>query len=140
MGTGYEPQPSMRRRVIDTSVVAAIVFDDASGDLQRLSLESRDFVAPSIIRYEFLNVCIKKHRLGKIDGARALDAWREFEEMEISTEYVSFPETLAIATRYRLSGYDAAYLWFAMSQNLELVTLDEQLAKAWRKAVEGLVS
>ena len=138
MGSGSNFQLPIRRRVIDTSVAAAIIFGDAAKDLQEVEIDRRDFVAPSIIRYEFLNVCVKKHRSGLIDAERALDAWREFEELGIATEYVSFPESLALALRYRLSGYDATYLWFAVSQSLELVTLDEQLDKAWRKAVKEL--
>ena len=140
MGSGSNFQLPIRRRVIDTSVAAAIIFGDAAKDLQEVEIDRRDFVAPSIIRYEFLNVCVKKHRSGLIDAERALDAWREFEELGIATEYVSFPESLALALRYRLSGYDATYLWFAVSQSLELVTLDEQLDKAWRKAVKELPS
>ncbi len=133
-----ESRPSNRTCVIDTSVVAAMIFEDNVQDLLGLPLGARIFVAPSIIRYEFLNVCVEKQRTGLIDVDRALDAWREFEELEIATEYASFPESLAMALRYRLSGYDAAYLWFAVSQGLELLTLDEQLAKAWHKAIVEL--
>ena len=126
--------------VIDTSVVAAMIFEDNAADLLTLPPEARRFVAPSIIRYEFLSVCAKKERAGLIDADRALDAWREFEELEIATEYASFPESLAMALRYRLSGYDATYLWFAVSQGLELLTLDKQLAKAWRRAAKELAT
>jgi predicted nucleic acid-binding protein len=41
-------------------------------------------------------------------------------------------ETLALAERYRLSVYDASYLWLARSMNVELVTLDDKLKRAAR--------
>ena len=131
--------PEYRKsRVVDASVAAAVVFGDVATELNALDFDNRAFVAPSIIRYEFLHICTKKQRAGAISAEGAIEAWRLFESLEISTEYVSFPETLAAAIRYRLSGYDAAYLWLAISQQLALVTLDQQLEKAWRKAVNEL--
>ena len=38
-------------------------------------------------------------------------------------------EVAALAVQTGLTAYDASYLWLAMSQDLELVTLDGQLAR-----------
>ena len=43
-------------------------------------------------------------------------------------------DTLHLARRYRLSAYDASYLEVALRSGLPLATLDEDLAKAARKA------
>ena len=43
-------------------------------------------------------------------------------------------DTLHLARRYRLSAYDASYLELALRAGLSLATLDEDLAKAARKA------
>ena len=126
------------QRVVDTSFIGAIVFGDLALETVDLDWDSRSFIAPSIIRYEFINVCAKKQRAGSIDAGRALDALRVFDSLSITTEYVSFPETLATAMRYRLSGYDAAYLWMALSHGLPLLTLDAQLHKAWQLALKEL--
>jgi predicted nucleic acid-binding protein len=42
--------------------------------------------------------------------------------------------TLQLARRFRLSAYDAAYLELALREGLSLATLDDQLAKACRRA------
>ena len=41
-----------------------------------------------------------------------------------------FVEVHAVATRYRLTGYDAVYLELALRRNLPLATLDAELARA----------
>ncbi|MDO8679332.1 MAG: type II toxin-antitoxin system VapC family toxin [Acidobacteriota bacterium] len=38
-------------------------------------------------------------------------------------------EVLELALRTGLTIYDAAYLWLAMSRDVELVTLDKELAR-----------
>ena len=124
------------RRVVDASFIAAIVFGDSALEVAELDWDAPLLVAPSIIRYEFMNVCVKKQRTGRIDAERALVACQQFESLSIATEYVSFPETLATAIRYRLSGYDAAYLWMALEYAAPLLTLDQQLHKAWQLAMK----
>lgn len=42
--------------------------------------------------------------------------------------------TLHVARRYRLSAYDASYLELALRSSLPIATLDDDLAKAARKA------
>lgn len=137
MATATGVPPNFRRsRVIDASIAAAMVFGDSAAELGTLDFRERFFVAPSVIRYEFTHICVKKHRRGLIDSERMLKAWNEFESLGISTESVSFPEATAAAIRYRVSGYDAAYLWMAISQRIELLTLDRELNKAWRLAAK----
>ena len=47
-------------------------------------------------------------------------------------------ETLNLARQYRLSTYDAAYLYLAMQEGAELATLDKALGEAARKAGVGV--
>ncbi len=137
MAATISASPNSRRcRVIDASIAAAMVFGDSAAELETLDFRERYFVAPTVIRFEFMHICVKKHRRGLIDSERMLAAWNEFESLGISTESVSFPEATAVAIRYRVSGYDAAYLWMAISQRIELLTLDRELNKAWLLAAK----
>ncbi len=43
-----------------------------------------------------------------------------------------------IATRYGLSGYDAAYLWLAAEMRVPLLTFDAKLAIAAKAYLESL--
>ena len=50
--------------------------------------------------------------------------------LEIKTVGVDPADTLEVAEQFRLSGYDASYLWLARHLDAELVTLDRRLAEA----------
>ena len=54
---------------------------------------------------------------------------------ESALERVDVPvgAVVALAEKYRLTVYDASYFWLAATLDIELATLDKQLAKAWSK-------
>ncbi len=58
------------------------------------------------------------------------EAFSLLPELAIAWETIDLDEAIALAARTRLSLYDASYLWLAMALGVELVTLDERLARA----------
>ena len=48
----------------------------------------------------------------------------------IETREIDHAGALELAEQFRLTAYDASYLWLARQLNAELVTLDRQLARA----------
>ena len=50
--------------------------------------------------------------------------------MMIESAEVDHAGVLMLAEQFRLTGYDASYLWLAQRLNAELVTLDRRLARA----------
>jgi predicted nucleic acid-binding protein len=50
--------------------------------------------------------------------------------MLIETRDVDQVEVLGLAEQFRLTAYDASYLWLARTLDAELVTLDRQLERA----------
>lgn len=53
---------------------------------------------------------------------------------DLQTDNQAWTETLALADRYRLTLYDAAYLELAQRRKLPLTTLDQELRAAARAA------
>jgi predicted nucleic acid-binding protein len=50
--------------------------------------------------------------------------------LSIDTHEVDPVATLTLAEQFNLTAYDASYLWLARQLNIELVTLDQRLARA----------
>jgi len=53
-----------------------------------------------------------------------------FDRLSIVAEAIDLAAAIALAEATRLTLYDASYLWLAYALDAELVTLDDQLARA----------
>jgi predicted nucleic acid-binding protein len=95
-------------------------------------------IVPSIWGLEVANVIAKVEAKNLITEAQTQDFLVTLQRMDIvvdqSTAHYAFSETLGLARRYKLSGYDAAYLELALREGLPLATLDDALEKAAKKA------
>ena len=89
--------------------------------------------APFILDFEMASVCLKKMRARPGEQAALLSAFVAFSHVPITRMQTDFAEIIVLASRMRLSVYDASYLWLAHHLKAELVTLDKDLAKASRK-------
>jgi predicted nucleic acid-binding protein len=58
--------------------------------------------------------------------------------MDLHLHQVEPQHALALALRYNLSAYDAAYLWLAAELKAPLATFDEKLAAAAQTHMAGL--
>lgn len=68
--------------------------------------------------------------MGEADARRAV---ADLQALGVHLEPADPAGVLALALETGLTAYDAAYLWLARESGAELVTLDAQLEKAWRK-------
>ena len=102
----------MSAKVVDASAVAAVLFGEPGADQVLGRLKGVQKIAPPWIGLEL-----------------AIGVGFPLDELKI--DYLS-----AHLGRMwtRLSVYDAQYLWLAEYLGIELVTLDERLARAARKA------
>lgn len=120
----------MTDKVVDASAIAAIVFQEVEEARMRERLRGLRLCAPTLLRFEVANVCLKKIRR---EPARRLEIIEQHgaslnlpvEEFSIDTRHVR-----AIAEDEKISAYDASYLWLARRLGVELVTLDRRLQKA----------
>jgi predicted nucleic acid-binding protein len=135
-----EPPAAYGRRprlVVDATVLAAALFGEAEHQQAAALMQARALCAPHLLDYEITNVALKKLRreqLAESAVAACLDA---YSVLEVERHAVAVGQVLALAQRYQLTAYDAAYLWLADQLQAPLATFDTQLATAADKHLVG---
>lgn len=115
--------------VVDCSVLSSALFQEQSRDLALERLGGKMLHAPYLLEHELVSVALKKQRLGWDPVAIAL-ALADHSELGITLHATDIEAQHALALRYKLSAYDAAYLWLAAELKAPLATFDAKLAKA----------
>jgi predicted nucleic acid-binding protein len=126
----------MAVKVIDASSLVAIMFDEPEAERIAPELEGATLIAPALLGFEIVNACVTKLRRNPDHRVGILRAFVLQAGLTIDTAEVDHAGVLALAEQFRLTGYDASYLWLAQRLNAELVTLDRPLGRA--AAVLGL--
>ncbi|MHB0954639.1 MAG: type II toxin-antitoxin system VapC family toxin [Allorhizobium sp.] len=122
--------------VLDASIAAAWFLPDEQHDAaDRLmaDLRSVSAIVPSLFWFETRNVFLMAERRGRL---------REGEAVLLMAQLRGFPledmgsagdgSVLDLASRHKLSGYDASYLALAKVRAVPLATADRKLANAAR--------
>lgn len=120
----------MTDKVVDTSALAALLFDETTADAISARLEDHRLLAPVLLYTEFANVCVKKSRANPAMRDIFLAAIDRLDDMAIQLVDADIRAVIGLAERHRLSAYDASYLWLAREIGAELVTLDKRLERA----------
>jgi len=123
--------------VVDVNIVAYLLIEGEKTDLARAFWErENDWHLPQLWIHEFLNLLATSERAGHLKLTRCLEvlgaAWTLFDS---KTHLVDPRETLRVASRYRLTAYDAQYVALAQSMQTLLISEDGKL----RRAVPGCV-
>ena len=123
--------------VLDSSATLAWIYGD---ETTRAIREVFDRVAddgavvPGLWRLEVANSLTIAVRRGRIDADFRQAALTDLSMLDITldqhTDARAWGETLALADRFRLTLYDAAYLEIARRRGLPLATLDRDLRVA----------
>ena len=114
--------------VVDCSLISGLVFNEHWQVLASERIVNRALHAPFLLQAEMASVAVKKSRQAQQQIAQ--EGMVLFQSMDISLHPLRALEVVALALRYQLSGYDAAYLWLAAELNAPLATFDEKLAAA----------
>jgi predicted nucleic acid-binding protein len=120
-------------RVIDASALVALLFAEPSAPMVADQMRGCDLVAPPLLDFEIVNACTSKIRRQPALREALLEAYAARWQFKIETMDVDHSTVLALAQRTGLTGYDASYLHLARTLEVELVTLDRQLAEAAEK-------
>ena len=125
----YLSRPAL---VPDASIVAAALFGEENRAEAEALLHARALHAPHLLDYEIAGVGIKKIRRGNLPEAAVATALGAYARVPIERHAVDADALLALAQRYGLTVYDAAYLCVAERLAAPLATFDEKLAAAAR--------
>jgi predicted nucleic acid-binding protein len=130
-----EPRSAYLHRpllVTDASVIAAALFGEGGRAEAVALLHGRALHAPHLLDYEIASVGLKKLRREHLSHEVVTAALQAYAGLAIERHAVEAETVVAIAQRYGLTAYDAAYLHVAEQLTAPLATLDEQLAAAAR--------
>jgi predicted nucleic acid-binding protein len=123
--------------IVDTSAIVPFVLADEADDRIPTVIEAvRDgnCVAPGLWSWEIANSLWKALRSGRLNENQLDTAIQVIESFGVSIETTATEKalgpTLALAIRYGLTAYDAAYLELSMRLGAELATHDADLRKA----------
>ena len=126
----------MDAAVVDCSALAAIVFHEELAAKVLPQLQQRRLIAPVLLPFELAQVCTVKKQRYPAQGAMLHEQFvAALNTFGMVLEPVGFDELPALAAQFKLSCYDAAYLWLALAHGVPLVTLDDRLADAHAKAL-----
>ena len=123
--------------VVDASVLAAAVFAEASLDDAVAWMRGRALCAPHLVDYELANAALNKVRGRSIAGPAAVHALDALATLDLERHAIAPGEVLELAVQYRITAYDAAYLWLAGNLQAPLATFDAELGAAARKYLGG---
>jgi predicted nucleic acid-binding protein len=130
----YLVRPSL---VVDCSILAGRVFQEEWKQQAAEIIAGRTLHAPQLLVTEITSVALKKHKRGMAEIA--VEGLQAFTLLDIQLHAVAQPtQVLALALRYQLSAYDAAYLWLAAELKAPLATFDVTLGTAAREHLASL--
>lgn len=122
----YLVRPPM---VVDCSAICGILFDEPWRAEAMARISGKTLYAPYLLDYEVISVTLKKHRQ-QWSRESITGALEDYVQYQIELRETDISAQLDLALRYKLSSYDAAYLWLAAELKAPLATFDEKLAAA----------
>lgn len=126
--------------VLDASAVIAWVYADESGhpDAMIDYVTANRAYVPAHWILEVSNTLLVGQRQGRLKSGQWLQLLAQIAALPIQvdadTALRGWDAIPALAEQYKLTSYDAAYLELALRLDAPLATLDQDLAKAARKA------
>lgn len=123
--------------VVDCSVLSAALFEETARDQAIDMMAGKKLYAPHLLDFELVSVALKKGRQGW-PAAIITSALADYVAQDIEFHRTDAPTQHELALRYKLSGYDAAYLWLAAELKAPLATFDKKLAAAAKTHLASL--
>jgi len=124
---------------LDASMALAWVFDDERDTNALAALErvlGAGAVVPRLWWWEVANVVLSAARRGRIKRSVSVEVFEDLSALPIRLDEAASPgfgAEVALARRFNLSVYDAAYLELSQRLGLELLTKDARLDRAARE-------
>jgi predicted nucleic acid-binding protein len=126
--------------VLDASVVIAWAYEDTQGRLDALIRHVAANFASVPVHWilEITDTLLKSERRGRLKTGQRQEILARIQSLPIrvddETSLRGWQAIPALAERFRLTTYDAAYLELAHRFEVPLATLDQDLTRAAREA------
>ena len=120
----------MAVKVVDASVVVALVFGEPEAGEAAALLGDSELVAPMLLRYELANAAWKKAKRRPSKGPVVAEGVKLAGELDIHHVDVDHAGVLDLALELDVTTYDASYLWLARNLKAPLATFDARLKRA----------
>jgi len=127
-----EPIRAPRYIVVDASVSLKWVLDDEDEIASSLALRDDatqgriQMLAPSLWIYEITNALVVAYLRDRIDRSQSSLALTLLQDLGVRLADPEAEDCLHIATRFEISGYDAAYVALAKTLEADLWTGDRR--------------
>jgi len=118
----------MPAKVLDASVLGALIFGEPRAKEALSLLEGAELYAPPLLAYELTSVARKKALKYPQLRERISEALEIGLSLDINWTEVDHLEVLRLALETGLTTYDASYLYLARSLGVPLLTFDERVA------------
>ena len=118
----------MPGKVVDASVLGAVVFGEPRANEARLLIAGADLYEPVLLAYELASIARKKIGLYPDQKDVILLALEESLGMAIHWVDLVHPTVVDLALETGLTTYDASYLYSARFLGMPLVTFDRKLS------------
>ena len=116
--------------VVDSSVFAAMAFDEPNAEEALALVSGCEFYAPTLMAFEVTNTAWKKITRTPALRPGILESLSVALSTPINWTEVNFDETLKLALETGLTAYDASYLYLAQTLGMPLATFDRKLSSA----------
>ncbi len=123
--------------VVDCSAICGILFDEPWRAQAMACIAGKTLFAPYLLDHEVISVTLKKHRQ-QWSRESIRGALEDYVQYQIELRETDIHAQLDLALRYKLSAYDAAYLWLAAELKAPLATFDAKLASAAKTHLASL--
>jgi len=117
----------MPAKVVDASVLAAIIFEEPRAAEASALIQGVELHAPQLLAYELTHVAQRKSRVYPAQREAIEKALEAALLTDIQWSEVDHVVILRLALETGLTTYDASYLYQAQSLGLDLVTFDQRL-------------
>src|SRR5262245_12510233 len=104
----------MSAKVVDASAIACILLEEPSAGAVERRIEGEFLLAPSLLPFEFANVCLIHARRFPERRNTFHEALKTFYKLAIALRDVNVEGVFDLAERTQLTAYDASYLWLAL--------------------------
>lgn len=117
----------MAAKVMDVSVLAAIIFEEPRAAEAFNLIQGVELHAPRLLAYELTRVAQRKSRAYLAQREAIENSLESALLMDIQWSEVDHVVVLRLALETGLTTYDASYLYLARTLGLALVTFDARL-------------